>query len=207
MPVNQQRTYRRATRMESAGGRGALQRIWEAVRLHRDDFTPFLIHSSSEASGGAIRSYLHSLRAGGFIERINQRAKTADEQHYRLIRDCGIEYPRLTAKGTPITRDLCTEAIWRTMRIIGEFSIKELVAFAATPDRPIAAITVTNYLRHLVQAGYVQQVSKSKYNGRYRLIASKYTGPKPPVVGRSAYVYDPNLDSVVWEESVNHADL
>ncbi len=197
------RSYRAAKRMESAGGRGSFQRIWEAIRARREDFTPFLLHSDSGVAAGTIGNYLSALRRGGYIERLNQRHKAADQQHFKLVKDCGIEYPRLNANGTPNLRELGTEAIWRTMRIIGEFSVRELTNFASTPERPLSQDTVKLYVRHMVHAGYVVRTSA----GRYRIVLAKYSGPRPPVVGKASYVYDPNLDKVVWEESVNHVDL
>ncbi|WP_181248052.1 hypothetical protein [Chromobacterium haemolyticum] len=196
--------------MISAGGRGSFQRIWEAIRARRDDFTLLLIYSDTEASRGGILHYINALVKGGYVERINQRVRNNDQQHFRLIRDCGIEYPRLNAKGEPIQRDLATEAIWRTMRIVGgEFSTRELAALASTPERRVAHTTASVYIGQLVQAGYVLQTRKRSKSGppRYRFLSQRYTGPRPPVVGRNAYVYDPNLDQVVWQEEINHDDL
>lgn len=200
---------RPATRMESAGGRGAFQRIWEAIRTRRENFTVFLIHSDTLATIGAIQHYVHALVRGGYVERINQRERNVEKQHFRLIKDCGIEYPRLTAKGQPIKRDLCTEAMWRTMRIIGDFSCRELASLASTPERPIAHSTASVYVGQLAQAGYVVKVEeRNKQQGpRYRFQAHRYTGPRPPVVGRHHYVYDANLGEVVWQEEIDHDDL
>ncbi|WP_031296160.1 hypothetical protein [Pseudogulbenkiania ferrooxidans] len=207
------RTSRHATRMESSGGRGAFQRIWDAIRARRDDFTMLLIHSDTLATEGAIGHYLNALALGGYIERINQRTSYAEQQRFRLVKDTGIEYPRLDAKGRPIARDLCTEALWRTMRIVGgEFSTRELAAMASTPERPIAHSTASLYIGQLVKAGYVIKAKSTRVAGkrstpRYRFLPQRYSGPRPPVVGRNAYVYDPNLDKVVWQEEMNHDDL
>lgn len=203
-------TARKAKPMQSAGGRGSFQRIWEAIRTRREDFTAFLIHSDSMATLGAIQHYINALVKGGYVERINTRSKCNDQQHFRLIRDCGIEYPRLNAKGEPIQRDLCTEALWRTMRIVGgEFSTRELAEQASTPERAIAHTTASVYIGQLVKAGYVVKVKAAgkKSPPRYRFESQRYSGPRPPVVGRNTYVYDPNLDKVVWQEEMNHDDL
>ncbi len=203
-------TARKSKPMESAGGRGSFQRIWEAIRTRRDDFTAFLIHSDSQATPGAIQHYVNALVKGGYVERINTRTKSHDQQHFRLVRDCGIEYPRLNAKGQPIQRDLCTEAMWRTMRVLGgEFTTRELAEMASTPERHIAHTTASVYVGQLVNAGYVIKVSTTgkKAPPRYRFVPQRYTGPRPPVVGRNAYVYDPNLDEVVWQEEMNHDHL
>lgn len=61
--------------MESAGGRGAFQRIWEAIRARRENFTTFLIHSDTLASIGAIAYYINALILGGYVQRINQRSR------------------------------------------------------------------------------------------------------------------------------------
>ncbi|NWK80334.1 helix-turn-helix transcriptional regulator [Aquitalea sp. LB_tupeE] len=196
--------------MQSAGGRGTFQRIWEAIRTRREDFTAFMIHSDSLATMGAIHHYINALVKGGYVERINTRSKCNDQQHFCLIRDCGIEYPRLDAKGQPIQRDLCTELLWRTMRMVGsEFSSRELAALASTPERVIAHTTASYYINQLVKAGYI---TRTKARGkssppRYRFVSQRYSGPRPPVVGRNTYVYDPNMDKVVWQEDITHVDL
>lgn len=203
------RTSRHATRMESSGGRGAFQRIWDAIRARRDDFTIQLIHSDTLATEGAIRHYLNALALGGYVERINQRTGYVEQQRFRLVNDTGIEYPRLNAKGQPIARNLCTEAIWRTMRIVGgEFSTRELAAMASTPERPVAHSTASVYIGQLVRAGYVAKTKSRGKNTppRYRFVSQRYTGPRPPVVGHNTYVYDPNLDKVVWQEEMNLDD-
>lgn len=204
------RTARHAKPMESAGGRGTFQRIWEAIRARRDDFTMQLIHSDTLATEGAIGHYFSALVLGGYVERINQRSTNTEQQHFRLVKDCGIEYPRLNAKGQPIQRDLCTEAMWRTMRIVGgEFTTRELAALASTLERTIAHTTASVYIGQLVKAGYVvkTKAASKKSPPRYRFVSQRYSGPRPPVVGRNTYVYDPNLDKVVWQEEMNHDDL
>lgn len=204
------RTVRHTKPMESAGGRGTFQRIWEAIRARRDDFTMQLIHSDSLATEGAIQHYVNALVLGGYVERINQRTGYVEQQRFRLVQDCGIEYPRLNAKGQSIQRDLCTEAMWRTMRIIGgEFTSRELAALASTPERNIAHSTASVYIGQLAHAGYVVQTQKKSKKGppRYRFVLQRYSGPRPPVVGRNSYVYDPNLDKVVWQEEMNHDDF
>lgn len=199
-----------AIRMQSAGGRGAFQCMWEAIRQRRHDFTVFDIHSDTEVMIGTIQHYLHCLQRGGYVARINADRPRREQAHYQLLKDAGIEYPRLNSRGQPIKRDLCTEAMWRTMRILGEFSSKELAEMASTPDNAISHSTASTYLTHLQSAGYVcptQQAAARNGGTRYRFEAHRYTGPRPPVVGRQAYVYDPNEDKVVWQQEINHADL
>jgi hypothetical protein len=42
---------------------------------------------------------------------------------------------------------------------------------------------------------------------RYRFLAARYSGPKPPMIQRIKAVYDPNRSEVVWSSlEVKHDD-
>lgn len=40
--------------------------------------------------------------------------------------------------------------------------------------------------------------ARGRIRARYRFIAGRNSGPRPPQVQRLKQVYDPNLDRVVW---------
>lgn len=195
---------KRPPAMVSAGGRGSHQRIWEAIRQHRDSFDYLIIESDAEVSRSGCEVYIRSLIKAGFVQRLPDKDKHRYTQaRFSLIKDAGVEYPRVNSRGELIPRDLRHENMWRTMRLAGEFSSAELAALASTDAWPIADSTASCYVRELLQAGYLIQLeTTNKIHKRYRFVKSKYTGPRPPVVGKRAYVYDPNLDKVVWQAEV-----
>lgn len=202
---------RKPAHLELAGGRGPRQRIWEVIRKHAKDFTVPFIEKATVIDLHTIRTYAQVLERGGFIVQINETIKPTDRKHYRLAKDVGVEAPRLDRKGNvlPATG---TENMWRTMRILGDFNAAELAMRASTEQLKVAEQTAKTYARALATAGYLTVVEeghsfirgKGAKQSRYRLIASKYTGPRPPMIQRTKCVYDPNLAKIVWQEEPDH---
>lgn len=199
---------RKPANLERIGGKTSRQRIWEAVRTLREGFNNYSVARKAQADDETVRTYLACLIKGGYLESMNPEVHIGDERLYRLIQDNGVEAPRLDKKGKPVKQGMGTEQMWRTIRLIGEFSSRELAAHASTPDIVVRPETAKTYVGHLVRAGYLIEVKPVIYLGagrgnlqaRYRLAPGKYTGPRPPMIQRSKAVYDPNLDKVVWEE-------
>ncbi|VVE59861.1 hypothetical protein PCA31118_00040 [Pandoraea captiosa] len=204
---------RRPVEMEMVGGKGSRQRIWETIRTLRDGFTRYTLSRRAKVDDATARTYLLSLEKGGFIAQANDAGR-CEEKHYRLVKDCGLEAPRLNRAGEPVTQGRGQEQMWRTMRILGaDFTYLELAGFASTADAEVSPTAARDYLKHLAKAGYVLVVSKGQGRGkggipsRYRLAPGKYTGPRPPMVQRTKALYDPNLGKVVWHEEINDDDL
>lgn len=202
---------RKPAQLELAGGRGPRQRIWEVIRKHRQDFTGYDIEKATRVDTATIRTYVQVLERGGFIEQTSARVAFTERQHYRLLRDVGAEAPRLDRKGKPIA-PTGNESMWRTMRIMGDFTPAELAARASTAQTCIAEATAKTYARALCVAGYLIVVEegrpfvrgKGARQTRYRLIPAKYSGPRPPMIQRTKCIYDPNLAKVVWQEEPDH---
>jgi hypothetical protein len=162
----------------------------------------------ANADDETVRTYLASLAKGGFIERENPSTVIGTEAFWRLVKDNGVEAPRLDRQGRPVTHGLGTEQMWRTMQMSGEFDYSSLAALASTPEVPVKPQTAQTYIGHLHKAGYLIQLRGPKVMGRgrptlparYRINPAKVSGPRPPMIQRSKAVYDPNLDKVVWEE-------
>lgn len=192
--------------LSMAGGKGTRQRIWEAIRARRYGFTRLDIAVAAGLELPTTRKYLESLLKAGFIG--GPPPRPGQTKTYTLLRDNGLEAPRLTRDGKPLP-PTAQELMWRTLRILREFDCHELVSHATTPELAVALTAAQDYLKHLHHAGYVTVVAKAgpQRLSRYRLLPSKYTGPRPPQVLRSKVLFDPNLDAVVWHEEVNHDDL
>lgn len=104
--------------------------------------------------------------------------------------------------------------MWRTMRILKEFSAKDLAIQASTETVKVAEGEAKTYVHYLHKAGYLVIVSPHRSGNRsmtgklarYRLIISKFSGPKPPVIQRIKQVFDPNAGKVVWKGGTDDAE-
>lgn len=200
--------HRKPAHLERIGGKTPRQRIWEAVRTLREGFDNCAVSRKAKVDDKTVSTYLGCLQKAGFIERANLDAPVGIAALWRLARDNGVEAPRLDRKGQPVKQGLGTEQMWRTLRLIGDFSGAELAAHASTEAMLVSPETAKTYVGHLLKAGYLIEVLPARFLGsgkgnlpaRYRLAPGKYTGPRPPMVQRTKAIYDPNLDQVVWEE-------
>jgi len=188
--------------------------IWAQIRQQRI-FTIETIWQKLGHSCGAhrksIASYLQCLKAGGYVGDSGRQRSGADgngsyERVYQLVKDCGIEAPRLRKDGSVVTQGARRENMWRAMRIIGEFDFRDLALAASTEEFSVKEENARDYIRHLKKAGYLA-VTKQAIRGRhpaparYRLLPSRYYGPKPPQIQRQRQVFDPNINQVVWHNS------
>lgn len=189
--------------------------IWAEIRKQRELFTLRSLRQALDPhqgnNPGSIDSYLTGLLAGGYIAVIERRDVAAQhasglragtqERVFKLLKDAGVDAPRVRKDGTPVTQGRKRENLWRSMRIIGEFNYRELATAATTEEHRINERDAQDYVIHLHKAGYLLQTHNAqtaKQLARYRLIPSKYTGPKPPQVQSIKQVFDPNLGQVVW---------
>lgn len=196
---------RKPIHLEQRGGKGNRQRIWEAIRAKREGLTCYDLARKSSVDDETVRSYLQSLLNGGYLayEDGSPAGSPSDysTKTLKLIQDCGSEAPALCRDGRPNTQGMGNEAMWRTLRIIGECSAQELAAYASA-STPVAVETAKRYLKWLNRAGYVLAVRKPGSRAyRYKLAPGRYTGPRPPMIQRTRQVYDPNLAKVVWAEA------
>lgn len=186
--------------LEMHGAKGNRQRIWEAIRVGAVGFRAYDISRRASVDDTTVRSYLQSLIKGEYIEVID--GARFEEQTLRLIKDIGAEAPAVTREGKPSTSGKGTEAMWRSLRILGELDADEL-AEQASVVVPTTTWTARSYLKWLKRAGYVVEVQASKpgKKARYRLAPGKYTGPRPPMIQRIGQVFDPNLGEVVFRQA------
>lgn len=193
---------RKPINLEMSGSKSYRQRIWEVLRAEKRDFTVQHIAWKVDMDLETVRYYLNGLKRAGYIEAVGARPLPGAERFMRLARDCGAEAPPITRQGTPSRTGLGTEAMWRTLRIIGEVSAEEL-AEQASASVPTTAKTAYAYLLWLQRAGYVTAIRNAKSGPkgrctRYRLLPGKYTGPKPPMVQRNGQLFDANLGEIVY---------
>ncbi len=191
------------------------QAVWQAVRRLKRFTLVDLWHETKEERA-TVRTYLTALKRGGYVGTVGKRApKTTaigirsharfQEQVYKLARDVGIEAPRLKRDGTPSTQGAAREQMWRTMKLIGDFTFRDLAVAAATEATPVSEVDARDYVKHLYRAGYLQIVTPAtpRSLAAYRFIRVKNTGPRAPMVQRLKSVFDPNTRKVVWQEETS----
>lgn len=202
---------RKPAHLEMVGGRGPRQRMWEAIRKRKAEFTVADLEKATAIDKFTIHSYVQLLETAGFVGQINNARQFIDRKRYALKRDVGVEAPRIDKQGTVI-RSTANENMWRTMRIMGDFTASELAMRASTEEIKVAESTAKKYLHVLCHAGYLTVIDKGHAfirgvgakQTRYRMLVAKYTGPRPPMIQRTRCVYDPNLGKVVWQEEPDH---
>ncbi|MFI8744514.1 hypothetical protein ACIGKL_05085 [Pseudomonas sp. NPDC077186] len=192
-------TGRKQIHLEMRGGKSNRQRVWEAIRSAAESFTSYKVSRQAKVDQATVRTYLHGLIKGGYVTVLS--GGRFEEQTFALANDVGAEAPAVTRDGQPSKAGAGTEAMWRTLRILGELDAEEL-AKQASIAAPTTRTTAQRYLQWLVHAGYVQIVSKGAPGkpARYRLIPQRYSGPRPPMIQRVGQVFDPNLGKVVYRQ-------
>lgn len=206
---------RRPAQLELAGGKGSRQRAWEAIRGHAGTFTCFQIARKAKIDDETVATYLGSLEKAGFLTGEDMAGKPVRARKtWQLVKDNGIEAPRVTREGKPVTQGMGTEAMWRSMKINFDFNAAELAAYASASGVDVSERTAKSYIGALKHAGYLRVITEAVSRGgrlgadqaRYSLPPGKYTGPRPPMVQRTKSVYDPNLGKVMWQEEPENDD-
>lgn len=189
---------RKPVHQERIRGKSNRQRMWEAMRSHAEGFTGYQIARRSKVNDATVRSYIQSLEKAGFLER-TAGADHFLEQTLRLIKDIGAEAPAVTRQGKPSSAGLGNEAMWRTLRILGTLSARQLAEHASV-SATVSLWSARSYLKWLTRAGYVELIvdKPGGHNAQYRMISSRYSGPRPPMVQRDGKLYDQNLGQVVF---------
>lgn len=208
---------------EHIGGKGPRQHIWEAIRtLVAAGYEAFDENDIYRTLPGKVRlvvkednvrDYRTGLVAAGILALVAPRVARRSLATYRLVKDEGIEAPRVRRDGTRVTQGLAQEQMWRTLRMVSaDTNGHELAAHASTPAIPVAEVAARDYLQVLFHAGYLICTKEGKGTGkggiqaRFRLKPARNTGPRPPMVCRTRVVYDPNEDKVVWSPVVTDED-
>lgn len=180
--------------------------IWRTIRRLRT-FTLPTLERECGVVRSTIESYLQGLVKAGYLSR-SERQRGANASGvvvfqaatYELTRDCGVDAPRVTRQGTPVTQGIGREALWTAIRGLRDFDYAELRAVASTAQHQVATEEARDYIKHLAQAGYLRVTRPSQPGtpARYRLIPTRNTGPKAPQIQRIQQVYDANENRVVW---------
>lgn len=171
------------------------QEIWTAIRGFDRDFTLQQLVDVTGANRKTTQDYLRCLVPGGIIEQVSDGV-------FRLISDRGFHAPRLNRQGQPVTQGAGVENMWRSMRMLSQFSWQDVAIHSSTDIVSVSAGTAKTYCSMLLKCGYLRVVQKANSHGRpavYRLIRNN--GPLPPMIQRVKQIYDPNTREVFATEA------
>lgn len=164
--------------------------LWNAMKVFDGDwFSIAMIRKETYADRRTLLSYIECLVAGAYAE----RRETDENPEYRIVNPVKIA-PRLRKDGSVVTQGRGTENMWRTMRMMRQFSPRDLAAHATTGTANVSVLTARKYCELLVRVGYLRTVKPKggRADAIYKLIRN--TGPKPPMVQRDKSIFDQNTN-------------
>lgn len=192
---------RKPIHLELQGGKSPRQRLWELIRATAGrDFEQMEVTPGGITNGSAC-DYLQGLTAAGFLKITRPAKSDRTRQRWKLIKDPGVEAPRVRKNGEIVTQGAGNEAIWGAMQALGSFTPRVLAKMSGVKET-----TVKSYCQALAKAGYLTVERESKTGGgggmqaQYRLLKSKVNGPRPPMITRLKAIYDPNINQIVWQQ-------
>lgn len=186
--------------MHKRNGLDTRQAVWNAIRA-KEVFNIKDLRDETVMKIDSVREYVIGLEAAGYVERIPPKElRQGAAACWRLIRDVGIDAPRVRKDGSPVTQGKGRENMWKAMRVLRTFTVRDLTVHARTPDCDVKESTAEEYARHLCYAGYLHRHE----DGSYTMLPSAYTGPKAPMIQRTKVVWDPNTNKVRWRSEVSN---
>lgn len=191
--------------MNKRNGLDSRQAVWDAIRA-KEVFNIKDLREETTMKTDSVREYVIGLEKAGYLERVKaEEMRRGVAACWKLIKDTGVDAPRVRKDGSPVTAGQGRENMWNAMRIMRRFTPRELAIAARTPGCFVAEKTAVDYAKHLCHAGYL----RSNGDGSYLMLPTAYTGPKAPMVQRTKVVWDPNQNKIRWrsdEREVDHDD-
>ncbi len=201
---------RKPARLERAGALTPRDRIWGAVRSfgRLERFSVIEVGFLSGQRTDTVLTYLRALEKARYLGGFDPRPMHGDHrrelQWFQLIKDCGVEAPRVTNGGEPVTQGAGRMHMWRAIKILREFDCRELAAGASTEQHEVSLEEVKTYTRFLAAAGYLQVTDRGGPGAprRYRFVSARNTGPRAPLVTRRKGVIDGNTGQTMLEDKL-----
>lgn len=195
--------------LELVGGKSNRQRVWEVVRAsnERVGFTADQLSRWSKVEYGPVRYLLKGWVAAGYLEILSGSwvpSRSGVKNVYRLVRDNGVEAPRVRPDGEPIEQGRAQESLWAAITALDSFQAAFLAEIAQVP-----MVTARSYCRMLGRAGYLVALPTGKGRqpgGPVWSVAPQHKDkPRAPMITRLKAVYDPNVHAIVWAETADDA--
>ena len=172
------------------------QAVWDAIRRMRR-FTVPVVRDETLLKTDTVRDYILGLEAAGYVRKITESSGVGVPARWELAKDAGSEAPRVRRDGTPVIQGQGRENMWNAMRILRDFTARELAVAASMPNCRVKELTAEDYIKHLHRAGYLR-----KNGSRYMFLPGAYTGPMAPMIQRTKRVWDPNLKQIRWSSHI-----
>jgi DNA-binding transcriptional MocR family regulator len=169
--------------------------IWAEIK-HQTVFTVTELVKATDINRKTVSDYVKRLEAGGYVEKC---AGFETNPNYFLRRDGGVHAPRIRKDGSPVTQGGGVANMWRSMRMLSQFTPRDLALHSTTDTVSVSEATAKSYCSMLLKARYLRVTQKAKPGKRqttYKFIRN--TGPKPPQIQRVKQVFDPNLNMVTY---------
>lgn len=179
------------------------EHFWDQIKaVEGKPFTMNDIDFAGNANRASVRDFLNRLERAGYIARIG-----FVPQAYKGRNPQVVYRQKIFAKNTPRLRrsgehcpPLGNEQIWRAMKMLNSFTVKDLALAATANDIAVKESTARAYIKNLKKAGYL--VMQRKAGGAvYRLRPRMNTGPLAPQIRRNKDVFDPNT-GMVYETAI-----
>ena len=161
--------------------------LWKHIRRLRE-FTLRQMVSDSRVNRGTAEHYLSSLTLARIVRRVRLPADTysGEENGYRLIRDVGVDRPRVRRDGTVVDESDKSRA-WRAMRILKCFSARAIEAHSGAHLE-----NIKSFIYALRQSGFLAITHEARPDNPARYLLVRNSGPRSPLVRRDKHVFDPN---------------
>lgn len=191
------RGQRKAALLAPSGILTKREKLWNAMR----GLGTFTVVELARASGIDRHKYAFGDYLGGLVKAsilaIEKPKAKGQLATYTLLKDLGVDAPRVRRDGSPVDEP-AQEVMWRGMKVLREFSVRDLVAHAHMASVNIRLNTAISYCRWLVRGGYLKASGE-----RFRMICD--TGPKAPKILRIKQLFDVNMGTVMAGQSLEEA--
>lgn len=194
--VSPMKANRQPSNLAMHDGKTNQQRMWECLRNSGGCSSCIVISRKARVHYKTAQRYMDLLVSQGYLESVGS---CRGEPIFRLLRDVGIEAPRIKHGRKGCGLQTGVEVMWRTIRILGVFTAGDLVDLSCT-STPVKPSTAQRFLKKLAQAGYLDIVGAIRRGGvtQYRLRRWMNSGPVAPIIQKNGCVFDPNLNEVVF---------
>ena len=157
----------------------------------------------------AIQQYVYALKRAGAVAVLGTTTGPTGKEAFRytVVRPSTAPPPFCRWGAEASSRGRIQRALWRVMRKLATFLVRELAWLASSPDLDVTPDTAGLYVRRLLKAGLVIVVEPGQRSrrgvqgarpGTYALRPSANTGPEPlRVIGNR--VFDPNRGAFVGD--------
>lgn len=164
-PEDRLRALRDAARLNGRDQVWVLLRLLQPCRVEE-------ILDHGNISRDTVQEYLQGLKIAGYVD--------VRGEVIHLVRDVGLERPMVREDGSPIP-ETGRQRAWRAMRILREFSVDDVVAYAG-----VSRVDMLDYLRGLKKMNVlvVSRESRPGMTARYRI--ARDPGPTAPSLSRAA---------------------